>query len=54
MPMAGRGNDSASPFITINEDGAVRGLVIWYPEQLPDRLPVPYPFALALVVRGSQ
>ena len=53
MPLGGRGNASAAPFITLQHNGAVRGLVIYHPEQLPDRVPVPYPFAIALVVRQS-
>ena len=50
MPMASRGNDSASPFITIKEDGAMHGFVVFHVEQRPDAMPVPYPFAIALVV----
>lgn len=50
IPLAGRGNDSAQPFITVSADGALRGVVIWHVEQVGRRIPVPYPFAVALVV----
>jgi hypothetical protein len=33
-PRGGRGNASAAPFITLNEDTTLRGVVIFYPDQV--------------------
>lgn len=53
VPLAGRGNASAPPFVTISANGALRGVVIWHAEQVSHHVPVPYPFAVALVVRPN-
>eukprot|EP00055_Hartaetosiga_balthica_P006637 m.21294 g.21294 ORF g.21294 m.21294 type:complete len:478 (-) comp5337_c0_seq1:33-1466(-) len=48
MPTANRGNDTADPFITVNEDGGLHGVVIFHIDQLPNQAPVPYPYAVFL------
>lgn len=45
MAYAGRGNENATPFITMQTSAAVRDLAIWYPEQSPDNI-TPYPPAV--------
>lgn len=42
MAYAGRGNEAASPFITMETSAAVMNLAIWYPEQTPSNI-TPYP-----------
>eukprot|EP01147_Barroeca_monosierra_P010097 gene10097-2265_t len=49
IPLGSRGNASDSPFITIEHDAAMHGFVVYHLDQLPDELPVPYPFAVSLV-----
>jgi hypothetical protein len=48
MPRGGRGNATGPPFISLTENSAVRGFTIYYPDQVPDAAPVPYPWTLAL------
>lgn len=45
LAYAGRGDAEAEPFLTIYPNGGVRGLAIWYPEQVADN-PVPYPWTI--------
>lgn len=45
MAYAGRGDENATPFITMQTSAAVRDLSIWYPEQLPDNITA-YPPAI--------
>src|SRR5690349_20646493 len=42
MAYAGRGNEEATPFITMEPSSAVMDLVIWYPEQTSSNI-TPYP-----------
>lgn len=42
---AGRGNENAAPFIELEGSGGVKGITIWYPEQLPNDIQ-PYPPAI--------
>ena len=42
MAYAGRDNENATPFITLNNSAGVNGLSIWYPEQSPADIR-PYP-----------
>lgn len=46
MPRAGRGNDSATPFVTMADNSQVKGFVFYYPDQVPDAAPVPYPWTI--------
>ncbi|MBK1825873.1 glycosyl hydrolase family 28-related protein [Haloferula rosea] len=39
---AGRGDENAPPFIKLNNSAGVRGITIWYPEQVSGN-PQPYP-----------
>jgi hypothetical protein len=48
---AGRGSEDGAPFLTLNTNSAVTGLTIYYPEQVTDTVPVPYPWAV--VMRGK-
>lgn len=49
MPRAGRGNDSATPFVTMADNSQVKGFVFYYPDQVPDAAPVPYPWTINMV-----
>lgn len=42
MAYAGKGDEEATPFITMEPSSAVMDLVIWYPEQTPSNI-TPYP-----------
>jgi len=42
MAYAGRGNESAAPFITMQPSSGVMDVAIWYPQQLPNSI-TPYP-----------
>jgi len=41
----GRGDPNGTPFIGLNESSGVKGIAVWYPEQLPDNIQ-PYPPAI--------
>lgn len=45
---AGRGNEYGIPFLTLNTNSSVCGLTIYYPEQITDGEPEPYPWAIAM------
>lgn len=45
---AGRGNEDGQPFITLNTNSSVAGLVIYYPEQITDAEPIAYPWTIAM------
>jgi hypothetical protein len=45
---AGRGNEQGTPFLTLNTNSSVCGLTIYYPEQITDGEPEPYPWAIAM------
>ena len=42
----GRGDENATPFITLHDDSHVRGLIIFYPEQNDESAIVPYPWTI--------
>lgn len=48
LATAGRGSEDGAPFITLNSNSSVTGLVIYYPEQVTDAEPVAYPWAIAM------
>ncbi|HZZ44982.1 MAG TPA: glycosyl hydrolase family 28-related protein [Tepidisphaeraceae bacterium] len=48
MVTAGRGDESSPPFVTLNTNSTLKGVVVWYPEQKPDETPVAYPYAVAM------
>ncbi len=43
MPVGGRGDEKATPFLNLSQSSAVRGVTIWYPEQRIDAI-APYPW----------
>lgn len=43
-----RGKEDGPPFITLNNNATLKGVVIYYPEQNPDEEPAPYPWAIAM------
>ncbi len=43
-----RGQEDGPPFITLNHNSTLKGVVIYYPEQNSADEPVPYPWAIAM------
>jgi hypothetical protein len=43
-----RGREDGQPFITLNHNSTLKGVVIYYPEQDPAEEPKPYPWAIAM------
>ena len=48
---AGHGSEDGKPFLTLNTNSSVSGLTFYYPEQVLDEAPVPYPWTI--VMRGK-
>jgi hypothetical protein len=48
---AGRGSEDGTPFLTLNTNSSLTGLTIYYPEQVTDTDPIPYPWTI--VMRGK-
>jgi hypothetical protein len=44
----GRGKEDGNPFLTLNTNSAVSGLTFYYPEQVLEEEPVPYPWTIAM------
>jgi hypothetical protein len=44
----GAGAEDGTPFITLNTNSTLKGVVLYYPEQKPDEVPKPYPWAIAM------
>ena len=42
------GKENGAPFITLNENSTLKGVVIYYPNQKPDSEPDPYPWCIAM------
>lgn len=42
----GAGDESATPFLTLNHNSTLKGVVLYYPNQKPDAVPEPYPWAI--------
>ncbi len=42
------GNENGTPFITLHDDSTLKGVVLYYPNQIPDSEPKPYPWAVAM------
>lgn len=42
------GKEDGPPFITLNHNSTLKGVVIYYPDQKPDEEPTPYPYAIAM------
>jgi hypothetical protein len=45
---AGRGAEHGEPFLTLNTNSTVAGLTVYYPEQIEDAEPLPYPWTIAM------
>ena len=48
---AGHGSEDGKPFLTLNTNSSVSGLTFYYPEQVLDEAPVPYPWTI--IMRGK-
>jgi Pectate lyase superfamily protein len=44
----GRGVEHGEPFLTVNTNSTVVGLTVYYPEQIEDAEPLPYPWTIAM------
>ncbi len=44
----GKGNEDASPFITLNTNSTLRGVLLYWPLQDPEKEPEAYPWAVAM------
>jgi hypothetical protein len=44
----GAGSEEGNPFITLNTNSTLKGVVLYYPDQKTDDVPVPYPWAIAM------
>jgi hypothetical protein len=42
------GQENGPPFITLNHNSTLKGVVLYYPRQKNDDVPVPYPWAVAM------
>jgi len=45
---ANAGTEDASAFITLNTNSTLKGVVLYYPQQIADDVPKPYPWAIAM------
>lgn len=43
-----RGKEDGAPFITLNHNSTLKGVVIYYPDQNPNEEPSPYPWAIRM------
>ena len=43
-----RGTEEAPPFITLNTNSTLRGVLLYWPEQETDKIPTPYPWGVAM------
>jgi hypothetical protein len=44
----GAGQEEGPPFVTLNHNSTLKGVVLYYPRQKPADVPDPYPWAIAL------
>jgi len=49
MPRASRGNLTGTPFVTLTDNAAVQGVLFFYPDQVQDAPPQPYPWTVDMV-----
>jgi len=47
LAVDGAGQPDGKPFITLNHNSTIKGLTIYYPDQVVDGEPVPYPWTVA-------
>jgi hypothetical protein len=45
---AGAGSEDGPAFITLNNNSTLKGVVLYYPQQIADDIPKPYPWAIAM------
>ncbi|MDR1960097.1 MAG: glycoside hydrolase family 55 protein [Planctomycetaceae bacterium] len=45
---ADRGNEQGKPFLTLNTNSTFRGVVMYWPEQDPEKVPEAYPWGVAM------
>jgi hypothetical protein len=45
---ASAGSEDGPAFITLNNNSTLKGVVLYYPEQIADDVPKPYPWAIAM------
>lgn len=45
---ADAGTEDAPAFLTLNVNSTLKGVVLYYPNQKTDEMPVPYPYAIAM------
>lgn len=45
---ANQGSEEGQPFLTLNTNSTIRGLTIYYPEQVTDNTPIAYPWTIAM------
>lgn len=45
---AGEGKEDGAPFLTLNTNSTLKGVVLYYPRQPQDEVPKPYPWAIAM------
>jgi len=48
LPYAGAGSATGTPFISMFEDSTLRGVVIYYPEQVTKGVPTAYPYTISM------
>ncbi len=51
LPRAGAGSEEGPPFISLNTNSVLQGVCVYYPDQILDPPPKPYPYTI--VMRGS-
>lgn len=51
LAVEGAGSEEGPPFILIGGNATLKGVVIFYPDQKPDAIPIPYPWTIAM--RGN-
>jgi len=51
LAVADEGNENGPPFIHLTTNSTLKGVVIYYPNQNPNEVPQPYPYAIAM--RGN-
>jgi hypothetical protein len=49
----GAGSEDGDPFITLNTNSTLKGVVLYYPNQHVDDAPMPYPWAIAMRGKNS-
>ncbi|GGA62916.1 hypothetical protein GCM10011507_13160 [Edaphobacter acidisoli] len=45
---ANQGHEEGEPFLTLNTNSTIRGLTLYYPEQVTDNTPIAYPWTIAM------